>query len=101
MSISNEEIRHRMGYHRATFPPEYDPKGDIPLAGFAGDSDENGELATGPIHSRLRQLYIELADELILLVPQGREQSLAMTELQASLMWANAGVAMLAKLIEE
>ena len=68
---------------------------------FAGDEDEDGNLATAPLHAQLRRLYIDLAMEMILIVPEGRERSLALTELQNSLMWANAGVAMTAPLIEE
>lgn len=62
------EWADRMGYHKAT-------------------------EVTVPIHRELRQDYIHLAEMVIRKVPVGRERSLALTALQESLMWANAGVA--------
>lgn len=46
-------------------------------------------------HEHVRQLYKDLAYALIGLglVPQGRELALAVTHLEDSLMWANAGIA--------
>lgn len=58
----------RMGYHKAT-------------------------PTTIPVHRGLRQDYMHLAEMVIRSVPPGRERSLALTALQESLMWANAGVA--------
>lgn len=63
-----EEWANRMGYHKAT--PD-----------------------TVPIHRELREDFIHAAEMVIRKVPPGRERSLALTHLQESLMWANAGVA--------
>lgn len=46
-----------------------------------------------PKHEELRRLYFELADRVAQIVPPGRELSLAVTALEESVMWANAGVA--------
>ena len=48
---------------------------------------------TVPLHQGLRQDFIHVAEMVIRSVPPGRERSLALTALQESLMWANAGVA--------
>lgn len=101
MPVSNDEIKHRMGYHRATFPESYDPAGSVPLADYVGYRDANRQLASAPLHAHLRKLYIELAKEVRDITSESREQSLALTALQESLMWANADVAMHAPLIEE
>jgi hypothetical protein len=101
MTLSNEEIRRRMGYHRATFPSGYDPDGDKPLADFVLELTEDNELATAPVHARLRRIYIETAQRVSDITPHGREYALAMTTLQESLMWANAAVAMEAPLVSE
>ena len=41
----------------------------------------------------LREKGKELAKLIVELVPVGREQSLAITELEAAIFWANAGIA--------
>lgn len=48
---------------------------------------------TGPKHDRVRRLCRALAHELAIEVPEGREQSLALTRLEEVMMWANAGIA--------
>jgi hypothetical protein len=48
---------------------------------------------TGPRHARIRRLCHALAVELVQEVPEGREQSLALTALEETMMWANAGIA--------
>lgn len=58
----------RMGYHKAT-------------------------EVTVPIHRDLRAMFIEVAEQIVLKVPAGRERALSLTALQESLMWANASVA--------
>lgn len=63
-----ETWANRLGYHKAT-------------------------EVTVPLHRELRFAFIGLAHEVILKVPAGRERALALTALQESLMWANAGVA--------
>lgn len=99
--LTDTEIENRMGYHRATFPQGYDPETDL-LADLAGYLTAEGVRATAPDHATLRRAYIELAKKMrdITAVPS-REQSLALTALQESLMWANAAVAMRSPLIEE
>lgn len=44
-------------------------------------------------YTRVRSLYRELALALVQMTPPGREQALALTELEASVMWANAAIA--------
>lgn len=63
-----DRIRNDFGYHPAT-------------------------EVTGPRHDELRRLFADLALTLIELTPVSREQSLALTNLQQALMWANAAVA--------
>ena len=68
-------------------------------------SDNNPELAhrfkfhpanddiTKAQHSVVRNLCGELAQELDQIVPSGREKALAMTNLEQTMMWANAAIA--------
>ena len=44
-------------------------------------------------HEAIRARHRHLAREIVALVPPGREQSLALTSLEESRMWANAGIA--------
>lgn len=44
-------------------------------------------------HGRLRSLYRELALAVVQMTPPGREQAVALTELETSVMWANAAIA--------
>lgn len=76
MAFGRQEIEHRFGFHKAT-------------------------KDTGPQHAMLRRMFIELALEIDETIPDGRDKSLAFTELQSSLMWANAAVAMTAPLVHE
>lgn len=48
---------------------------------------------TGPKHGDVRTFCRELANHLIDLVPPSRELSLALTSLEETMMWANAGIA--------
>lgn len=41
----------------------------------------------------LRAKAKEFAEQIVLLTPPSREQSLAITELESALMWANAAIA--------
>ncbi|HEY5787693.1 MAG TPA: hypothetical protein VIT65_23255 [Microlunatus sp.] len=100
--ITHDDIEHRFGYHRATFPVGYDPRTTTTrLTRFSGDLDEDGNVATAPRHAFVRQTFIAAADALIEIVPEGREQALMLTALQEAAMWANAGVAMQSPLIRE
>ena len=66
--FDDAEIEHRFGYHRA------DQKAAEHYAG-------------------IRDAYKELARTIVASTPPGREQALAMTALQESLMWATPGYA--------
>ena len=44
-------------------------------------------------YQAIRDLAKQLALLIVDLVPESREQSLALTELESSVMWANAGIA--------
>lgn len=48
---------------------------------------------TGPYHDQVRALCKELAEELVNRTPESREQSLMLTSLQQTMMWANAAIA--------
>lgn len=48
---------------------------------------------TGPMHDQVRALCMVLAGELINIVPPGRDLSLALTALEETMHWANAGIA--------
>ena len=43
----------------------------------------------------IRERAVELASAILLLAPVGREQSLALTNLEQTVFWANAGIARL------
>lgn len=49
--------------------------------------------ATGPRHDAVRMQHRELAAWIEDHVPASREQSLALTALQESMMWCNAAIA--------
>lgn len=44
-------------------------------------------------HSAVRNLCFDLAEELNALLPEGREKSLAITNLEQVMFWANAAIA--------
>jgi len=48
---------------------------------------------TGPQHDHIREVFREVAGRVMETVPAGRHQSLALTALQESMMWCNAGIA--------
>lgn len=43
--------------------------------------------------SRMRAACLELALSIVAVVPYSREQSLALTDLETTMFWANAGIA--------
>ena len=75
MALGKEEIRNRFGYHQ-------------------------GNGLTVPLHERVREAYIALAEYLDEILPDGRGKSLAFTELQVSAMWSNFGIAEQAPLVD-
>lgn len=52
-----------------------------------------GTDVTGPLHDAVRQQHLNLAFWLLEILPESREQSLALTALQESMMWSNAAIA--------
>jgi hypothetical protein len=65
-----EMIQHRFGYHRA-------------------------DQAAAIRHAEIRDAYMLLGSIVVTHTPAGREQALALTSLQESMMWSNAAIAML------
>lgn len=45
------------------------------------------------VHAEVRTLLSEVARELVVRVPDGREKSLMLTKLEEAMFWANAGIA--------
>lgn len=66
--IDHLELAERFGYHPAT-------------------------KETAPLHDEVRLLMLATADRLLELVPQGRPLALALTSLEETAHWANAGIA--------
>jgi len=66
--MTNDEILNRFTYHKAS------PEGTVK-------------------HHELSRLFVELASQVDLLCPDGREKSLTFTALQEAKMWASAAVA--------
>lgn len=48
---------------------------------------------TGAAHDHVRAAYLQLAHRMNDMLPEGREKALCLTELQTSMMWANAAIA--------
>lgn len=48
---------------------------------------------TAPLHVEVNGLFLELAHTLDNMLPEGREKAMALTELQATRMWAHAAIA--------
>ena len=44
-------------------------------------------------HEQIREKLREIAHFVNVMVPEGREKSLAITHLEEAMMWANAGIA--------
>lgn len=70
MAMGIKELQNRFGYHPAT--PD-----------------------TAPQHARIRNLFLDLAITLDSALPDGRDKSLALTELQSAMHWSNSAIAML------
>lgn len=68
MSITPAELVHRTAHH----PPP------------------NSKVAE--MHGHLRTAAREMMMAVAELVPEGREQSLAITKIEEAMMWANAGI---------
>lgn len=72
MALTDDEIEHRFGFHKATI---------------------EGADATLPRHSQLRRAYKAFAKELNEVLPDGRAKSVAFTELENASMWSHKAVA--------
>ena len=52
-------------------------------------------------HERVREAARELAEAITALAPEGREQSLALTNTEQAMFWANAAIARAPKTSDE
>ncbi len=66
--VTDEDLQNRFGYHKAN-------------------------EKTIPMHQSVRGMFLDIAETLNELLPEGREKSLAFTALQEAAMWSNASVA--------
>lgn len=80
VSIGDEEIRNRLGFHKATI---------------------EGENATLPIHRDLRIAFIEFANMLDAALPPGRAKNVAFTKLEDASMWSHKATAEQAPVVNE
>lgn len=80
MPIGSGEIENRFGFHKANI---------------------EGENATVPKHRDLRIAFVEFAEMLDMVLPDGRNKSLAFTELEAASMWSHKAIAEDAPLVRE
>ncbi len=55
--------------------------------------DYHDSKTKGSTHALARGIITRAAQEIVELIPPGREQSLAITKLEEALMWANAAIA--------
>lgn len=51
------------------------------------------DLERALTHGDIRQMYRDFANEIVAMMPDGREKSLAFTALEESSFWAHAAVA--------
>ena len=80
MALGADEIKNRFGFHKATI---------------------EGDDATKPKHADLRAAFVDFAEYLDDVLPDGRYKSLAFTELEVASMWSHKSVAETAPLNEE
>lgn len=76
VSLGNPEIQNRFGFH-------------------AGNEE------TIPIHKNVRKQFMEMANFLDQVLPPGRAEAVAMTNLEDCSMWSNKAVAELAPIVVE
>lgn len=75
-NLSASEIQNRFGYHK-------------------------GMESTIPCHREVRRKFMEVAEFLDALLPQGRAKSVTMTELETTSMWAHKAIAEMAPVVPE
>lgn len=80
ISMSQQEIENRFGFHKATI---------------------EGPDATLPLHRDVRLAFREFAEYLDEVLPPGRAKGIAFTELESASMWAHKAIAETAPLIVE
>lgn len=76
--LGRYEINNRFGFHKATV---------------------EGANATAPQHAQLREDFMQLAEWLDEILPDGRAKSVAFTELENASMWAHKSIAETAPLM--
>ena len=70
MAMNSDELDRRFDFHPAT-------------------------AVSGPLHDEIRRLHREMANDILRLVPEGRERAVAITKLEEAMFWSNAGIARL------
>lgn len=80
MMLGLDEVENRFGFHKGTV---------------------EGPNATAPVHAGLRKKFVELAQHLDEVVPDGRAKAVMFTELETASMWAHKAIAATAPLIRE
>lgn len=78
--MDHAEIRNRFGFHKGTI---------------------EGPNATAPKHANLRRAFVEFADMLNEVLPEGRAKAVVFTELQNASMWSHFAIAEGAPLVDE
>lgn len=72
MAVGREEIENRFGFHKGTI---------------------EGKNATAPRHAKLRREFMDFAEHLDEVLPDGRAKSIAFTELETASMWCHKSIA--------
>lgn len=76
MPVGPEELANRFGFHKGTG-------------------------LTAPLHKEIRTNFLDFAEALDEILPDGRAKSIAMTKLDEAAMWSNKAIAEQAPLITE
>jgi hypothetical protein len=76
-SFGDEDIRNRFGYHKPA------------------------NAAIAEMHRAIRIIFINTADTLDRILPEGRAKSVAFTKLEESCMWANKAIAEMSPVVDE
>lgn len=79
-SLSDEDIEHRFGFHKATI---------------------EGPEATAHEHAYLRRQFVMFAEMLAARIPASREATLMFTALEEASMWSHKAIAMKDPLVVE